>query len=297
MPSLCRCHFVDRCASPSFPRQPPLRPALCAFSRHYLSRSFQSSPPLAKSCFTLSVGRIACGDAKEKRIGFNEGSGHWPEGTARASRSTGPSRRFASGLDISRDRLASIEYARTPLRYSTGWPPLRRLLKSIPDGYRRRRRNEARPGSAAFAPAGRISRQVIIQPHLRRRHCHPSRPRVARNPTRVARGKPEKAQVLLPNFDPTAHIIRSLTDLLSRETFRSPLERQQFALEVTGYARALALRMRRKTTRERACGGSDPRWRIAPKAEGFGRARLRQNKWGRKRPPGKLMKTKQRSRV
>ncbi len=207
-----------------------------------------------------------------------------------------PQPAFASELDISRDRLASIEYARTPLRYSTGY----RLCVVF----------EINPGWLADG-AGEM-KPALVLPDLPPPEGFPVKSLFSRiyddaiatkpaasgkKPDPRGARKPEKAQVLLPNFDPTAHIIRSLTDLLSRETFRSPLERQQFALEVTGYARALALRMRRKTTRERAVAVPTRAGGLPPKPKDSAEPRARQNKWGRKRPPGKLMKTKQRSRV
>jgi len=73
-----------------------------------------------------------------------------------------------------------------------------------------------------------------------------------KKPAPRAGRKAQKVEDLIPNFDATTHVIRGLTDLLASEKFRSPLERQEFALEITGYARDLALRLRRDTTRERA---------------------------------------------
>jgi hypothetical protein len=71
--------------------------------------------------------------------------------------------------------------------------------------------------------------------------------------------KEQKDKDLIPDFDATTHVIRSLTDLLATARFRSPLERQQFAREITSYARDLALRLRRDLNRERAMAVSTRR--------------------------------------
>ncbi len=60
-----------------------------------------------------------------------------------------------------------------------------------------------------------------------------------------------KKDALIPGFDPTAHVVSFLGDLFTKEKFRSPLERQEFALEITSYARELALRIRRERAKER----------------------------------------------
>jgi len=56
---------------------------------------------------------------------------------------------------------------------------------------------------------------------------------------------------LVPNFDATAHVVRGLTDLLAKEKFRSPLIKQEFALEVTAHARDWRLRLRHDATKDR----------------------------------------------
>jgi hypothetical protein len=64
------------------------------------------------------------------------------------------------------------------------------------------------------------------------------------------RGTPRKGE-LIRGFDPTAHVVGFVSDLFAKEKFRSPVERQEFALEITSYARELALRIRRERTQER----------------------------------------------
>jgi transcriptional regulator with XRE-family HTH domain len=162
-----------------------------------------------------------------------------------------PQPAFAAEVDISRDGLASIEYARTPLRYAVGYrlclifdinpewlangkgemssPALMPDLP-VPEGY---------PAKAMFS---RIYDQYAAGKAGAARKKKPS--------ARDARNKPPEED-LIPNFDPIAHVIRGLTDLLAGERFRSPLERQEFALEVTSYARELALRLRRDATKAR----------------------------------------------
>jgi len=162
-----------------------------------------------------------------------------------------PQPAFAAELDISRDRLASIEYARTPLRYSTGY----RLCVVF----------EINPGWLADG-AGEM-KPTLILPDLPAPEEFPVRSLFSRiydlatavnrgspgkKPTPRGEPKPTRDQVLIPNFDATAHIIRSLTDLLAREKFHSQLERQDFAQAITSYARELALHLRREKARERA---------------------------------------------
>ena len=162
-----------------------------------------------------------------------------------------PQPAFAAELDISRDRLASIEYARTPLRYMIGY----RLCVVF----------DINPGWLANG-AGEM-KSTLVLPDLPMPESFPARSlfsRIFEQTTAAKRGspgkkpsprgarKPQMDQGLKPNFDATAHVIRGLTDLLAKEKFRSPLQRQEFALEITGYARDLALRLRRETTRDRA---------------------------------------------
>lgn len=160
-----------------------------------------------------------------------------------------PQPAFAAELDISRDRLASVEYARTPLRYSDGYKicmvfdispewlatgkgDIRSSLLTpnlpLPEGF---------PAKAMFSriydqfTSGKLGQEIK----------KPSR----RDKPKIAPGD------LIPNFDATAHVVRGLTDLLTKERFGSPLMRQEFALEVTTYARELALRLKRDATKDR----------------------------------------------
>jgi transcriptional regulator with XRE-family HTH domain len=161
-----------------------------------------------------------------------------------------PQPAFAEELDISRDRLASIEYGRTPLRYEIGY----RLCVIF----------EINPRWLAEG-AGEI-KSTLLSPDLPKPEGFPSRSlfsrsydeavatkpaRIGKKPASSAAGKAEKNQVFLANFDATSHVVRGLTDLLAKEKFRSPLERQEFALRITSYARELALSLRRERTRER----------------------------------------------
>jgi hypothetical protein len=89
--------------------------------------------------------------------------------------------------------------------------------------------------------------------------------RPIKQPSTPWRRKQEPEDDLIPNFDATTHVIRGLTDLLATEKFRSPLERQEFALEITSYARDLALRLRREVTKERAIAVSTRRGALSSK--------------------------------
>jgi transcriptional regulator with XRE-family HTH domain len=161
-----------------------------------------------------------------------------------------PQPAFAAELDISRDRLASIEYGRTPLRY-----PVAYRLCSIFDINPQWLANGAGEMTSSLAlpdlpmPESQPPRALFSHIYDQHRAARPG----AKGKSAPAAARKKKAEEdLIPNFDAVSHVIRSLTDLLSREKFRSPVERQEFALEVTTYARELALRLRRDATRDRA---------------------------------------------
>jgi len=161
-----------------------------------------------------------------------------------------PQPAFAAELDISRDRLASVEYGRTPLRYADGYR-LCAIFDISPEwlanGQGEMASDQVLPnlpmpeGLPAKAMFTRIYDEAAAKPGAARKKL----------PQRGGHAK-QADKDLIPHFDPTAHVIRGLTDLLSQEKFRSPLERQEFALEITSYARDLALRLRRDATKERA---------------------------------------------
>jgi len=157
-----------------------------------------------------------------------------------------PQPAFAAELDISRDRLASVEYGRTPLRYPVGY----RLCVIF----------DISPEWLAHGTGNMKSEQVL--PDLPMPEGLPAKAMYSRIYDQAVSGKPLAAKKaarrssadedLVPDFDATTYIVRGLTDLLSKEKFRTPLERQEFALEITSYARDLALRLRRDKTRDRA---------------------------------------------
>jgi hypothetical protein len=160
-----------------------------------------------------------------------------------------PQPAFASELNISRDRLASVEYSRTPLRYA--------------DGYRLCMVFDINPEWLANG-SGEM-RATLLTPNLPLPEGFPTKSMFSRIYDHYAAGKlgavvkkPTKRDPqivapgdLIPDFDATAHVVRGLTDLLTKEKFHSPLIRQEFALEVTTYARELALRLRRDATKDR----------------------------------------------
>jgi len=179
--------------------------------------------------------------SREKEIGrrvqISRESINWPQPA------------FAAELDISRDRLASIEYGRTPLRYPVAYR-LCTLFDISPDwlanGTGEMKSATALPDLPM--PEGVPPRTIFSQVHDRHQS---GKPGAKAKPARAGGGKKKADEDLIENFDATGHVIRSLTDLFAREKFRSPLERQEFALEITSYARELALRLRRDSTRER----------------------------------------------
>src|SRR5580658_4184260 len=170
-----------------------------------------------------------------------------------------PQPAFAAELEISRDRLASVEYGRTPLRYPVGY----RLCVIF----------DISPEWLAHGTGNMKSEQVL--PDLPMPEGLPAKAMYSRIYDQAVSGKPMAGKKsarrqspdedLIPNFDATTYIVRGLTDLLSKEKFRGPLERQEFALEITSYARDLALRLRRDKTRERALAVSTRRGGLSTK--------------------------------
>jgi hypothetical protein len=160
-----------------------------------------------------------------------------------------PQPAFASEMSISRDRLASVEYARTPLRFA--------------DGYRLCMVFDISPGWLANG-VGEM-RSNLLTPNLPLPEGFPAKAMFSRIYDEYTAGKYTAAskkfsrkereaqmeQDLVPNFDATAHVVRGLSDLLAKEKFSSPLMRQEFALEITTYARELALRLRHDATKDR----------------------------------------------
>jgi transcriptional regulator with XRE-family HTH domain len=160
-----------------------------------------------------------------------------------------PQPAFAAELDISRDRLACVEYGRTPLRYSVGYRLC--VLFDINPQWLADGTGEMKSALALAnlpMPEGLPARAIFSRVYDQ---C---RQRASAATNRAgARGRKKQEEIdLIPDFDATAHVIRSLSDLFAREKFRSPIERQEFALEITSYARDLALRLRRDAARERA---------------------------------------------
>jgi len=159
-----------------------------------------------------------------------------------------PQPAFATEMDISRDRLASVEYARTPLRFM--------------DGYRLCMVFDINPEWLANG-TGEM-RSALVTPNLPSPEGFPAKSmfsqvyddytsgKLASIPKKFSRLEQARQQEdLVPNFDATAHVVRGLTDLLAKEKFRSPLIKQEFALEVTAHARELALRLRHDATKDR----------------------------------------------
>jgi transcriptional regulator with XRE-family HTH domain len=174
-----------------------------------------------------------------------------------------PQPAFAAELEISRDRLASVEYGRTPLRYPVGY-----RLCAIFDINPEWLANGAGEMTSSLAlpelpmPEGLPPKAMFSRIYDQLRAPRPG----AKGKSAAASARKKKPEDdLIPNFDATAHVIRSLTDLFSGEKFRSPLERQEFALELTSYARELALRLRRDATRQRAWAVSSRRGGASPR--------------------------------
>jgi transcriptional regulator with XRE-family HTH domain len=182
-----------------------------------------------------------------------------------------PQPAFATEMNISRDRLASVEYARTPLRFE--------------DGYRLCMVFDISPGWLANG-TGEM-RSNLLTPNLPSPEGFPAKSmftqvyddytsgKLGSVPKRFSR-KEKEAQMeqdMVPNFDATAHVVRGLSDLLAKEKFASPLMRQEFALEITTYARELALRLRRDATRDRVRPVAGRRGSPPKSVEGSGTSR------------------------
>jgi len=177
--------------------------------------------------------------AREREIGerarqFRE-SINWPQSA------------MAPEVDLSRDRLASVEYGRTPLRYAAGYRLC--FIFDVNPGWLADGVGEMKAAAGALdlpTPDTQPKRALFseIWDKVRGRKQRPARA--------DSRGKAKKPleKDLIPHFDATGHVVSFMADLFAREKFRSPLERQEFALEITAYAHNLALRLRRATTQQ-----------------------------------------------
>jgi transcriptional regulator with XRE-family HTH domain len=171
-----------------------------------------------------------------------------------------PQPAFAAELGISRDKLASIEYGRTPLRYAIGYRLC--FIFDVNHQWLATGNGEVKAATAALElprPEGLPDRALFSE------ICHQGRPGRRASAARGPR-KPKQGE-LIPGFDPTAHVVGFLSDLFAKEKFRSPMERQEFALEVTSYARELALRIRRERTKERYLAVSGGRRAREPRSD------------------------------
>jgi transcriptional regulator with XRE-family HTH domain len=157
-----------------------------------------------------------------------------------------PQPAFAAELGISRDKLASIEYGRTPLRYPIGYRLC--FIFDVNHHWLATGKGEIKAATAALElpPPERVRKRALWSEVCD--HDGPPGPRKASTKGRRAK---QKTGELIPRFDPKAHVASFMNDLFAKEKFNSPLERQEFALEVTSYARELALRIRRQRTGER----------------------------------------------
>jgi transcriptional regulator with XRE-family HTH domain len=177
--------------------------------------------------------------AREREIGerarrFRE-SINWPQSA------------MAPEVDLSRDRLASVEYGRTPLRYLAGYRLC--FIFDVNPGWLADGVGEMKAPAGALelpTPETQPKRALFseVWDKVGGRKQRPTHPE--------ARGKAKKTleKDLIPHFDATGHVVSFMADLLAREKFRSALERQEFALEITAYAHNLALRLRRSTTQQ-----------------------------------------------
>jgi transcriptional regulator with XRE-family HTH domain len=203
------------------------------------------------------VGRIKCGMPKKSGLVNQREKEIGQRVQLARERINWPQPAFAAELDISRDRLASIEYARTPLRYPVGY----RLCVLFDINPEWLANGDGEMASSLALPELPMPEGLPPKAMFSRIYDQfaASKPGSAKkNLSRRGGGKQTDGD-LIPDFDPALHVIRGLTDLFSKETFRSPLERQEFALEITSYARELALRLRRDATKKRALAVSGRR--------------------------------------
>jgi transcriptional regulator with XRE-family HTH domain len=172
-----------------------------------------------------------------------------------------PQPAFAAELDISRDRLASIEYGRTPLRYPVGY----RLCGQFSINPEWLANGKGEMKSDLVIPDLPMPEGLPIKSMFSKIYDQAisGKPIVVKKPRRASTVEEE----LVVNFDATTYIVRGITDLLAKERFRNALEKQEFALEVVSHARDLALRLRRDKTSERALAVSNRRSDTAKVAE------------------------------
>ena len=167
-----------------------------------------------------------------------------------------PQPAFAIEMEISRDRLASIEYARTPLRYDVGYRLC--FIFDVSHEWLATGAGEMRASTAAAdLPIPESQRRTAlfstVWDQLRKGGTLAGKKKAAQAAAGNKKGN------LIRNFDPAAHVARFMADLFAREKFRSPIERQEFALEVTSYARELSLRLKREAAKSRFLASSDRR--------------------------------------
>lgn len=170
-----------------------------------------------------------------------------------------PQPAFAAELEISRDRLASIEYGRTPLRYDIGYRLC--FIFDVSHQWLAAGAGETRAATAAAelpVPEGQPPHALFSEVWDKARKHAPA------SPAKKAAAAHGPEDDLIPGFDAAEHVGRFMADLFAREKFPSPLERQEFALEVTSFARELALRLRRGQARDRSLSAAERRPPASP---------------------------------
>ena len=158
-----------------------------------------------------------------------------------------PQSSFAVELGISHNKLASIEYGRTPLKYAIGY----RLCFVFDVNHRWLTDGEGEVKAATAALE--LPRPEDIDPRALWSEIAPlaNLSRYKRGSATVTERKKTQKGELIPRFDATSHVVSFISDLFAKERFHSPLARQEFALEVTSFAHQLALRLRREGAKDR----------------------------------------------
>ncbi|HEY3856052.1 MAG TPA: helix-turn-helix transcriptional regulator [Verrucomicrobiae bacterium] len=158
-----------------------------------------------------------------------------------------PQSPFAVELGISHDKLASIEYGRTPLKYAIGY----RLCFIFDVNHRWLTNGEGEVKAATAALE--LPRPEDVDPRTLWSEIAPKAGsgRVKRASANASESKKSQKGELIPRFDATNHVVSFMSNLLAKEKFHSPLARQEFALEVTSFAHQLSLRLRREGAKDR----------------------------------------------
>jgi hypothetical protein len=163
---------------------------------------------------------------------------------------------FAYELGLTKDRLASIEYRRTPLRYDIGFRLC--FLFDVNQEWLATGKGPVTPftGEVGFPLPGQLPKNLLFS------DVYDTRAEFSRMASGAQvdtmRGPFTETRLNeIEAFDPTAHLVARVTELMQRESFACEAERQTFALEAGHFLTVMALKHRRRKIAKqvRSAGG------------------------------------------